>query len=40
MGLACLWVDFRGEKHILGVITDTIARPYVVEYSNGRFDGF
>ena len=33
-------VDFRGKKYILGVITDTIARPYVVEYSKERFDGF
>ena len=35
-----LWVDFRGEKDILGDIMDTIARPHVVDYRKKRFDGF
>jgi hypothetical protein len=40
MKLSRLCVDFSREKHILDVITDTVARLYVVEYSKGRFDGF
>jgi hypothetical protein len=40
MYLSRLQVDFSGEKHILGVITDTVARLYVIEYCQGRFGGF
>ena len=40
MRLSRLWVDFRGEKDILGDIMDTIARPHVVDYRKKRFDGF
>ena len=34
-----MWVDFRGERDILDVITDTIARPHVVDYRK-KIDGF